>query len=250
MRVRPEEIAYAATGATVIHGGEAIPYLSLAAALSLEESRSEGQPAVPFIGLVVAGESGTAMIGLDRLFGTETVVVRPLAELAAASEVVGGVSLDGEGNPRLVLDPDGLVAAAYQAGGGSAPASAEHELTHVPMLVIDDSLTSRMLEQSILESAGYTVDVAGSGEEALDKARRTRYSLFLVDVEMPGIDGYTFIERAADDVSLRDIPAIVVSSQASPEDLARGREVGARMHVDKRQFDQNELLDRIRELVA
>ena len=52
-----------------------------------------------------------------------------------------------------------------------------------------------MLEQSILESAGYEVELAVSAEEALEKARRRRYALFLVDVEMPGMDGFAFIER-------------------------------------------------------
>ena len=114
-----------------------------------------------------------------------------------------------------------------------------------PVLVVDDSLTTRMLEQSILESAGYDVDVAQSGEEALDLVRRTRYALLLVDVEMPGMDGFTFIERIRSDPALRDIPAILVTSRAAPEDRQRGREVGAQGYIVKSAFDQGELLTMI-----
>jgi two-component system, chemotaxis family, sensor kinase CheA len=107
-----------------------------------------------------------------------------------------------------------------------------------------------MLEQSILESAGYEVDLAISGEDALDQARKRRYALFLVDVEMPGMDGFTFIERARGDPLLRDIPAVLVTSRASLEDRERGQNVGARAYIVKGEFDQNELLEKICLLVG
>jgi two-component system chemotaxis sensor kinase CheA len=106
-----------------------------------------------------------------------------------------------------------------------------------------------MLEQSILESAGYQVDLAVSGEDGLDKARLRDYALFLVDVEMPGIDGFTFIERTRADAALREIPAVLVTSRASAEDRLRGEQVGASGYMVKSQFDQQELLRRIAELV-
>jgi two-component system chemotaxis sensor kinase CheA len=107
-----------------------------------------------------------------------------------------------------------------------------------------------MLEQSILESAGFDVDLATSGEEALAKARAARYALFLVDVEMPGMDGFTFIERIRADPHLKDIPSVLVTSRTSPEDRQRGQEVGAQGYVVKSEFDQGVLLERIRTLVG
>ena len=106
-----------------------------------------------------------------------------------------------------------------------------------------------MLEQSILESAGYEVDLAISAEEALERVQRRGYSLLLVDVEMPGMDGFAFIERIRADPSLRDIPAILVTSRGSPEDRRRGVQVGASAHVDKTAFDERDLLDKIRSLL-
>ena len=80
-----------------------------------------------------------------------------------------------------------------------------------------------MLEQSILESAGYEVDVATSGEEGLGTARRGDYALILVDVEMPGMDGFTFVEQIRRDPTLHGIPAILVTSRNAPEDSAAAR---------------------------
>jgi two-component system chemotaxis sensor kinase CheA len=165
--------------------------------------------------------------------------------LAAAAGVIGGVSLDANAAPRLVLDPAILVTAADSA----PPEIAGEAALRRSVLVIDDSLTTRMLEQSILESAGYEVSVATSGEEGLQKARSGAYALFLVDVEMPGMDGFTFIEQVRADPVLRNTPAILVTSRASAEDRQRGRAVGAQGYMVKSDFDQAILLGRIRTLV-
>jgi two-component system chemotaxis sensor kinase CheA len=157
---------------------------------------------------------------------------------------MAGASLDAEGNPQLVLDPEGLIAAAER---GSAPGHGQ-KASDRPILVIDDSLTTRMLEQSILESAGYDVDVAVSAEKGLEMLRARRYALILVDVEMPGMDGFTFIERIRGDALFHDIPTILVTSRVSPEDLQRGRDAGANGHIAKSEFDQAELLVMIERL--
>jgi two-component system chemotaxis sensor kinase CheA len=111
-------------------------------------------------------------------------------------------------------------------------------------------MTTRMLEKSILESAGHDVEVALSGEEALERVRDKRYGLILVDVEMPGMDGFTFIEHIRSNPSVRDIPAILVSSRAAPEDLKRGRDVGAQGYMIKSEFDQAALLSMIDRLMS
>ena len=148
-------------------------------------------------------------------------------------------------SPELVLDADELVAAVQRFAGASAAPSAPAR----PILVIDDSLTTRMLEQSILESAGYQVSLATSGEEGLEKARQNPYALFLVDVEMPGIDGFTFVDRVRHDPALAHVPAVLVSSRNAPEDFERGKAVGAHGYIVKGRFDQRELLGLIERLV-
>jgi two-component system chemotaxis sensor kinase CheA len=183
-----------------------------------------------------------AAVGVDRLAGMGTVMLRPLPRLAPADAVVAGASFDREGNPRLVLDPSALIASVVRR----ASAATELPEAVAPVLIVDDSLTTRMLEQSILESAGYDVDLATSGEDGLEKARARRYSLFLVDVEMPGMDGFTFVERIRSDPSLRETPAILVTSRGAPEDRTRGIDVGANAFIVKSVCDLADLLARIR----
>ncbi|HKE18021.1 MAG TPA: response regulator [Kofleriaceae bacterium] len=242
VHVAAHDVASSAGGDTIVHRGQVVPFLALSRALGggAAPARRARWPSV-----LVEGARGSVVLGVDRLLGTGSVVVRPLPDLCPASAAVAGASLDEDGNPRLVLDADGLVAAAV----GSRPEAPAAQAAHRPILVIDDSLTTRMLEQSILESAGYQVEVATSAEDALDRVRRERFALFLVDVEMPGMDGFSFVERTQADPNLRDIPAILVTSRCAPEDLRRGQEVGARGYMVKSEFNQVELLDRIRSLV-
>jgi len=107
-----------------------------------------------------------------------------------------------------------------------------------------------MLEQSILESAGYEVEVATSGEEALEKARAKQYGLFLVDVEMPGMDGFEFVTRTQADARLSAVPSILVTSRSAVEDRRRGEQAGARAYIVKGEFDQGYLLRMTRELMG
>jgi two-component system chemotaxis sensor kinase CheA len=241
IKVASSDISRTLTGASVIHEQTAIPFLPLASALYGVQSSAGGSWPV----VVVAGAGGLAAIGVDRLRGSERVIVRPLPESTPVRAIVAGASLDAEGNPQLVLDPDGLVAEAQRGGGDFEPAQARRSV-----LVIDDSLTTRMLERSILESAGYEVELATSGEEGLECARRGQHALFLVDVEMPGMDGFTFVESIRRDPILHDTPAILVTSRDAPEDRQRGFDAGAQGYVVKSQFDQAQLLTMISELVS
>jgi two-component system chemotaxis sensor kinase CheA len=240
-RIAPDEILSAAPGVAVLHEQQAISFIPLSAVLDGTRQPIHRRWNV----VILAGTGGLAAIGVDRLLGMSNLVVRPLPDQLLASPAVAGVALDAEGNPRLVLDPDGIVAAARRG----APADAAPKPTRPPILVIDDSLTTRMLEQSILESAGYQVDVALSAEEALETAHRKRYALFLVDVEMPGMDGFAFIEQIRSDPALREIPAILVTSRAAPDDLERGRAVGAQGYIVKSEFDQATMLALIKRLM-
>jgi two-component system chemotaxis sensor kinase CheA len=244
LRVASGDLAQSAQGATILCEGKAIPFAPLEGALR-RGTQTRGV-ARSWSAVIIEGADARAAVGVERLRGTQNVIVRRLPDCTPSDPIVAGASLDAEGHPQLILDPEGLV--EYVGSAGSALAAMP--MPRAPILVIDDSLTTRMLEQSILESAGYEVHLATSGEEALECARKCRYSLFLVDVEMPGMDGFTFIELARADPVLRDIPAVLVTSRESPEDRQRGLKVGARSYIIKGEFDQSEFLEKIRLLVG
>jgi two-component system chemotaxis sensor kinase CheA len=238
-----DAIARTPDGAVVPVDGALVPFLPLARVLGRPEPQA---PRRHWSAVVVRAGAERVAVGADRLLGAGDVVVRPLPPWVEATAAVAGAALDPEGNPRLVLDPAGLLAAVRAAPAVDAPAPAPLP----PILVVDDSLTTRMLEESILTSAGYAVDLAVSAEEALDKARAARYGLFVVDVEMPGMDGFEFVRTTRADPRLAAIPAILVTSRGAPEDRRRGAEAGASAYIVKGEFDQGRLLSAIRELLG
>jgi len=94
------------------------------------------------------------------------------------------------------------------------------------ILVVDDAATVRMYHRQIVEEAGYTVDVAINGIEALEKALTHPFDLYLVDINMPKLDGYGFLrELRASDIT--QSPAIMISTEAERSDLLRAYEAGA-----------------------
>jgi two-component system chemotaxis sensor kinase CheA len=245
LRVRDADVSRSAERDSILHEGKVIPFLPLDRLLQRAGAAARNGRA--WSAVVVHAGDRSAAIGVDRLLGTSSIVMRSLPGAVESDAVVSGASLDAEGNPQLVLDPTGLVRAA-ERGRGALPEEAAPR--RAPVLVVDDSLTTRMLEQSILESAGYEVEIAVSAEDALGKARDRRYSLFIVDVEMPGMDGFEFVAQTRADSLLRDIPAVLVTSRNAPEDQRRGEQVGARAYIVKGEFDQGHLLQTIRGLIG
>jgi len=100
------------------------------------------------------------------------------------------------------------------------------------ILIIDDAATVRLYHRQILESAGHIVDEAVNGIEALEKALQTPFDLYLVDVNMPKLDGYGFL-RELRRQAIPQVPAIMVSTEASPEDHVRAYAAGANLYLVK-----------------
>ncbi|MGE0488210.1 MAG: response regulator [Vulcanimicrobiota bacterium] len=237
--LKPEDILRQADGETIVYEGQAVRMLSLNVILGISE-------AVGRAVAVLEASQGLVALSVSSFQGVSVARLLPLPFLTEAASFIAGATLDAHGDARLVLDPDGLFEEARQTRSTVAETMIRDTAS---LLVIDDSLTTRMLQQSILESAGYKVDLANSAEQGLEKLQERPYDLILVDVEMPGIDGFTFVERIRADPALQAIPAILVTSRDAPEDKLRGRNVGAQGYMVKSEFDQKQMLQQIRKLL-
>lgn len=98
------------------------------------------------------------------------------------------------------------------------------------VLVVDDSLTIRLYHQQILEAAGMQVTHSENGYEALEKVLSQSFDLFLVDVNMPMMDGYVFLLKLRE---LSDAPAIMISTEAAAGDAQRAYAAGASLYIVK-----------------
>jgi len=100
------------------------------------------------------------------------------------------------------------------------------------ILIVDDAATVRMYHRSILEAAGYTVDEAINGIEALEKALKTSFDLFVVDINMPKLDGYGFL-RELRSQDIPQVPAIMISTEADASDQTKAYAAGANAYMVK-----------------
>jgi two-component system chemotaxis sensor kinase CheA len=184
LRIGAQDISRSSAGDVIIHNEKPIPLTQLQLGQQAEHRKkhfalgAQGEKALTAV--IIEAENTQLALAVDRLRGLETVVLQPLPALAPADAIVLGVYLGNEGNPRMILDPEHLILRQQQRGTGDTSDAAATELR--PILIIDDSLTTRMLESSILESAGYQVELAACAEDGMEMARKKSYALFLVDV--------------------------------------------------------------------
>ncbi|MET7243214.1 response regulator [Methylobacterium sp. EM32] len=192
-------------------------------------------------------------VAVDRLLDVRVLLVGPAPPFGGDPALMSGTVMLADENPALVLDPEGLCARARTGGLVAAPVAVpERRARRVPtVLVVDDSITTRTLEKSILEAHGYRVFVCVDGQDALDRLRRDGADVDLVvaDVEMPRLDGFGLLQAVKADPGLTRLPVILMTSRGDPADIRRGLDLGADAYITKQKFDQRELLDTIGQLL-
>ncbi len=174
-----------------------------------------------------------------------------------AALVIGAVRVEDDA-PAVVLNPEALfdlwlrhsrrLTAAGLGLGVRTESRAPQART---VLVVDDSITTRTLEKSILEAQGYTVILAVDGLDALQALRSGDglVELVLADVEMPRMDGFSLLQAIKADAGLAHLPVILMTSRDDPQDIRRGMDLGADAYITKQKFDQRELLGTIGRLL-
>ncbi len=100
------------------------------------------------------------------------------------------------------------------------------------ILIIDDAATVRMYHRMILEAVGYKVDEAINGVEALEKALLEPYDLYIVDINMPKLDGYGFLRQLRSE-DMEQAPAIMVSTEEAEHDQTAAFRAGANCYLAK-----------------
>ena len=110
-----------------------------------------------------------------------------------------------------------MTPAAARGGGEDVPPK---------VLVVDDATVVRLYYRQILVNAGYQVEEAINGIEGVEKAVQTAFDLFVVDVNMPLMDGYAFLRAVRRDVLTHAVPAMITTTEAAAEDHRAALQAG------------------------
>ena len=116
------------------------------------------------------------------------------------------------------------------------------------LLVDDDPVIVRLLQVNF-RLEGFEVQTASRGDEALATAREWGPDVVVLDVMMPGVDGWEVCERMTQDPDIRDVPVVFLSARAQDEDRERGYALGVVEYVTK-PFDPAALVDIVRRALA
>ncbi|NUB27257.1 hybrid sensor histidine kinase/response regulator [Azospirillum brasilense] len=228
---------------------EDVPVTPLAALLGYDGAMPQGNGAP--LALVILRTAGRRVaLVVDALMATRDSVVTPAEEVGIdATRFLGTVLMD-DGSPALVLNPAALSPRPGMALPPLVRPVDESVRRRSHILVVDDSITTRTLEKSILEAHGYRVTLCVDGREAVETLGELEdVDLIISDVEMPRMDGFALLQAVKGNPMTSDLPVILVTSRASDEDRERGLDLGADAYIVKTRFDQNELLAGIRRLL-
>jgi two-component system chemotaxis sensor kinase CheA len=154
----------------------------------------------------------------------------------------------------MILNPLDLIASGLKQIVQRRPSQRVEVVDNRPdrrkrLLIAEDSLTTRTLERSILESAGYEVLVAVDGQDALDVLHAQSVDLVVSDVEMPRMNGFSLTAEIRRDERLRHIPVVLVTGLDSSEYHRRGLAAGADAYIVKSRFDQSDLIEAVGRLL-
>ncbi len=255
METVPQSSAMSVEGKTLITFNDRT--MSLVSLASVLDSQTDA-PGNHLRVMVLHASDRNIAFAVDELLGEQELVLKALGpELTRARYVSGAALLEG-GEVIIVLDASALVrhatspifAERFKPRGSDrlphpeeAPADpADHAVSGLRVLVVDDSITTRTLEKNILETAGCDVRVAIDGVEAWDILEGQPFDVVVSDIEMPRMNGLELTERIKRTASTQHLPVILLTSLGKPEQREAGLRAGADAYLVKTRFDQDELL--------
>jgi twitching motility two-component system response regulator PilH len=115
------------------------------------------------------------------------------------------------------------------------------------ILIVEDNQVDRTRLEQLLAGAGYLVTVAENGEQAIASVKRSKPDAVLMDVNMPGMDGFAATRALRNDADTKDIPIVLVTAKDQKADKAWGQMLGAKGYVTK-PYTDDQVLSQVRAL--
>ena len=113
------------------------------------------------------------------------------------------------------------------------------------LIIEDDKFLRELITQKLIKE-GYEVSEAVDGEEGMKKVKEEKPDLVLLDLILPGIDGFEVLSKMREDPALASIPVIILSNLGQKEDVERGLKLGAIDYLIKAHFTPGEIIEKIK----
>ncbi len=118
------------------------------------------------------------------------------------------------------------------------------------ILIVEDDKFLRELISRKLAGRGYEVETAVDGEDGFEKIKKTKPDVVLLDLILPGIDGFEVLSRVKKEKEVQDVPIIILSNLGQKEDIERGLSLGAIDYLIKAHFTPQEIIEKVKEVLS
>jgi two-component system chemotaxis sensor kinase CheA len=256
VRVPNKEIRTVENRATILVDEQPVSLVWLSDVLELARGPAPDEP-TDSATVVVLG-SGLLRVGflVEAIVGEQEVLAKALVRPLIRVRNIAGASVLGSGRMAPVLNPADLLKSAAKRPSSALeftrplPSRKDRKAKKQSILVVEDSITSRVLLKHILESAGYRVSTAVDGVDGFTTLKTGAFDLVVSDVEMPRMDGFGLTAQIRAAKQFAGLPVVLVTALESREHRERGIDVGANAYIVKSNFDQSNLLEIIRRLIG
>ena len=186
-------------------------------------------------------------VRVNKIYNTDTLISRPLPRVFEYQKIMQGIVFDENFSMIPIINIPQIIQMLMGTFlFSSVNNTINGDVAPVDILVVDDSVTTRLIEKQIVESAGFKVDTAEDGEAALKKIKKKKYDFVITDLQMPNLDGFELVEKIRSIEKYNNVPIFVISSLYESEAKAKVLELGAQEYIMKINFKRNELIKLIK----
>ncbi|MGA1840471.1 MAG: response regulator [bacterium] len=251
VRIQKAEVKSVENNATIPLNGKTVSLVDLGDVLDLPQKENNEEESKYITVLILGVEEKQIAFKIDEVLTEQEVLVKSMGKQLSRVRNIAGATVLGSGEVVPILNAQDLLKSALKVNfisDGINVIEKEAETQKKSILVVEDSITSRMLIKNILESYGYYVKTASDGLDGFNTLKAEDFDLVVSDVEMPNMSGFDLTARIRAEKGISHIPVVLCTSLESKEDRERGVDVGANAYIVKSSFDQSNLLEVIKRL--
>jgi two-component system chemotaxis sensor kinase CheA len=243
--IAPCDISSLNGHSTWLHNGKTIPVVNLE---SLLENGGGQMDDKPMCGLILSNSGKEAVVTVDKVVAQMDMTVKTLGSVLRKVRNVSGVAMIGTSEIVPVLNTRDMINDIHQ-GKNAISFKSSNTGEKKRILVVEDSITTRMLIVNILEAGGYNVSAAVDGQQGYEMLNAADYSLVVSDIEMPRLSGFELTKKIRANKKISDLPVVLCTTLSKREDMEKGIEAGANAYITKGNFDQNNLIETVNRLI-
>jgi len=235
------------------YGGDSYRFMHLGSQLNLNGPILPGAGGKLPVLLARAGDHRIAL-QVEALMGSREIVVKSVGPQISTVRAISGATILSDGSVALILDVGALVymdiakPVLQQSGAEEVVVEKETATGQITVMVVDDSITVRKVTARLLERNNINVMTAKDGVDAVAVLQEQIPDVFLLDIEMPRMDGYELATHIRNDEVMKNIPIIMITSRTGDKHRQRALDIGVDRYMGK-PFQEADLLQNITEIL-